>query len=850
MRRTLNALLFLLFIFPISVDALPGQPAYRQLLRHDLKFLKDSEIVKAIRSDRARFFNQQRSYPFEAYLVERQREAQLEVWKMWATATPQNLDLPEWEALGPGNIGGRLNAIALNPMNDDVIYVGGVSSGVWETTNGGVSWEPLTDSLPSLSIGALAVDPLDPDVIYAGTGEENFIGQYGCKPYRSDMYPGAGVFKSTDGGDTWNQAGEFFSESMCRIAIHPMGTDTLFIASVDGIFKSIDGGDSWSVAISGVATDVMIDPDTHNIVYAVIGKPDGDPANGVYKSTDTGETWELKSNGLPDPQQMGRIMLAMAPSSNENQWIYANVSYIYAPLGVYLTKDGGESWTHTGFSDVGDCYKNATIADPLDSLTAYTGGLELFKTTDAGSTWTEITTWWEEIYPYDNQLMQWGSDLTTLFNVSDRGVMKSTDGGWNWIDLDNQLEITQFQSVALHPTDRSIGIGGTQDRGTLLYTGDTQNWEQIYPADGGVTVIDYDVPTTIFTEYVYLSIMKSTNMGVDWERAEEGIDQNDDVGFYAPYVMDPNNHLKMYAGTDRIYKTLNGADLWVSVSDDLTKDMGFYVSYISAIEVSKHDSNFVYVGTSDGNFHTSMDGGDSWMATSLGLPNRHVMDIAIDPDDAEHVYVVFSGYDTTHVWESTLFGMVWNDISSNLPDVPVNTIVLPTGEFKNPGTIYIGTDFSCFKTTDNGASWFPFKNGLPNTVIEDMAFHETLGFIRVATQGRSTFEVVDTTAATIVVEETPGVPRVFSLEQNYPNPFNPQTTISYTLEEDGHVILKVYNIKGQLVATLQDDRQNKGDYHVALSGKDLSSGVYFYRIKVKDLKGNIHTKTRKLLVVK
>jgi photosystem II stability/assembly factor-like uncharacterized protein len=595
---------------------------------------------------------------------------------------------------------------------------------------------------------------------------------------------------------------------------------------------------------------VLIDPDTPNIVYAVIGRPDGDPANGVYKSMDTGETWELKSNGLPDPQQMGRIMLAMAPSSHENQWIYANVSFIYDPIGVYLTTDGGESWTHTGFSDVGDCYKNATIADPLDSLTAYTGGLELFKTTDAGFTWTQLTTWWEDIYPYDDQLMAWGSDLTTLFNVSDRGVMKSTDGGWNWIDLDNDLEITQFQSIALHPTDRSIALGGTQDRGTLLFTGDTQAWDQVYPADGGVTVIDYVIPTTIFTEYVYLSILKSTDMGVSWESAGEGINVNDDVGFYAPYTMDPNNHLKMYAGTDRIYKTVDGAAFWTPVSADLTKDLGFYVSYISAIEVSKLDSNVIYVGTSDGNFHTSLDGGDSWIATSLGLPNRHVMDIAIDPDDPEHVYAVFSGYDTTHVWEGKFYGMVWNDISSNLPDIPVNTIVLPTGRFKSPGTIYIGTDFSCFKTTDNGTSWSPFNNGLPNTVVEDMAFHETLGFIRAATQGRSVFDVVDTTAATIVVEDNPRVPVVFSLEQNFPNPFNPQTTISYTLEEDGHVNLSVYNIQGQWVATIQDGWKKRGKHQVGLSGKNLSSGVYFYRIHVKDVRERIHTKTRKFLVLR
>ena len=328
------------------------------------------------------------------------------------------------------------------------------------------------------------------------------------------------------------------------------------------------------------------------------------------------------------------------------------------------------------------------------------------------------------------------------------------------------------------------------------------------------------------------------------------IDYGDDVVYYAPYVMDPNNHRKMYAGTDRIYRTTNGADLWTPVSIDLTKDLGFYESYVSAIAVSEVASMVIYAGTSDGNFHASVDGGDSWLLRNNGLPNRFVMDIAIDPDNAGHVYTVFSGYDTTHVWESMDYGIDWNDISSNLPDIPVNTIVLPTGRFKNAGTIYIGTDFSCFKTTDNGASWFPFHNGLPNTVIEDMAFHETLGFIRAATQGRGVFDVVDTTATTISIEEDPPPSSGFSLEQNYPNPFNPESTISYTLPEEAYVHLNVYNLKGQKIAMLERGTRSAGEHSLVFDGKNLPSGVYFYRLDFTDRSGETHTKTRKLLLVK
>ena len=819
----------------------PGSSTYNS------SCLDDPDCRKAINTERVKFYNQQRCYPFEGFPREKQIKTVKAVFNM--KDLEMRDDLPLWESIGPGNNGGRLVAIAIDPTNDSTIYVGGVNSGVWKTTNGGNSWIPLTDHLPSLSIGALAVDPINPDIIYAGTGEENFIGQYGCKPYRSDQYPGAGIFKSTDGGETWSQAGQLFSESMCRIQIHPNNPDTIYVASVDGIFKSTDGGDNWALILQGIATDVLIDPDMPNIIYGAIGKPDGDNLNGIYKSTNGGEEWERKINGLLLPQQMGRVMLAMSLSSFEHQCIYANLSFEYTPLGVYKTVDGCESWINTGFDLVGDCYKNATTVDPLDSLIVYTGGLELYKTTDGGFNWYQLTYWWEDIYPYDHQLMVWGNDLMTLYNVSDRGVFKSTDGGFNWIDLNNELYITQFQSVALHPTDRFISIGGTQDRGTLLYQG-TTNWEQIYPADGGVTVIDYEVPTTIFTEYVFLYLLKSTDMGENWEDATNGINNNDDVGFYAPYVMDPNNHLKMYAGTDRIYQTTNGADNWSPISGDLTKDLGFYVSYISAISVSKSDSNVIYVGTSDGNFQTSTDGGQNWYLRNDSLPNRFVMDNVIDPVDASHVYVVFSGYDTTHVWESTDYGVNWTDISSNLPDIPVNTIVLPTGQFQNSGVIYIGTDFGCFKTSDNGGQWFPFDNGLPNVVIEDMAFHDQLGFIRAATQGRSVFDVFDTVGVWISDENISMLPEEFNLHQNYPNPFNPATTIRYDLPEQSYVTIVIYDILGSTVKQLVRGRVASGYHKVVWDGNDrfgkpAGAGLYLYRIQA----GN-YIQTKKMLIIK
>lgn len=814
------------------------------------KMQRSALSAEELREGRARFFNQQRTYPFEIYPREKQLEARAQAKRMREAVNMR--DLPVWEPIGPGNIGGRLGAIAPDPVDPGVVYTGGVNSGVWKTTDGGTSWAPLTDHLPSLSLGALAVDPLDPDIVYAGTGEENFIGQYGCKPYRSDQYPGAGVFKSTDGGETWTQAGELFSESIARIAIHPSGTDTLLVASLDGVYGSRDGGETWELVLGGIGTDVHYDPDSPEMVYAAIGRPDGDLANGIYKSTDGGRTWVRKTAGLPSPTSMGRVRLAMAPSSPQNQWIYANISYIDEPRGVYLSTDGGETWVNKGIV-AGDCYKNATIADPLDHLIAYTGGLELYKTTDGGTIWTILTSWIEDIYPYDQQNLAWGPDQTTLYSVSDRGVFKTTDGGESWIDLDNELEVTEFQSVALHPGDRYITIGGTQDRGTLLFTGDPEGWRQIYPADGGATAIDPVVPTTIFTEYVYLSLVKSTDMGVNWEDATSGIDYSDDVGFYAPYVIDPSHHLTMYAGTDRVYRTTDGAFFWTPISSDLTKDLGFYESFISAIAVSEADPMVLYAGTSDGYFQVTTDGGASWHIRNAGLPNRFVMDIAIDQEDAGHVYTCVSGYDTTHVWESTDYGTTWDDRSSNLPDIPVNTLLLPAGDFASPGTIYIGTDFSCFKTTDNGASWFPFNNGLPNVVVEDMAFHRTLGFIRAATQGRSVWDVVDTTATSIGREEGPRrIPSGYGLEQNYPNPFNPETAIFFDIPAESgeaRVEISISDVRGRLVKRFVRRDVPPGRHRVIWDGKDasgtrVSSGVYLYT-----LRGGGASLTRKMVVL-
>jgi len=685
----------------------------------------------------------------------------------WGSIGPAPITNTGWNPTNSGqfNQTGRINSIAVDPTNNNVIYIGAATGGVWKTTDGGTTWTPLTDNQCSLAMGSVAIDPSNHNVVYAGTGEENFSG---------DSYYGCGVLKSTDGGATWTQLGaSIFQTStggarIARVVINPSNTNTLLVASDFGLYRSTDAGANFSLVQTGVATDVVIDPTTPATAYAAIGNIFGAAANGVYKSTDSGATWARAGNFPTFPaSNVGRINLAIAASSSTTVYAGVQDTNTFGLLDVFKTTNGGTSWSglgSTGLDCDGQCWYDMYLAvDPTNPNTVYFGGLSVFKSTNGGTSFSNIggSTRCEVLHCDHHGFAFQPGSATTFYDGNDGGIYKTTDGGATWTTLNTNLAISQFYpGFAPHPTTATTAFGGTQDNGYNLYTGANAWTNMPVYGDGGFAAIDFNNANTAYEGGNDCGAgcggpQRSDNFNLGaaatWNAKVAGINLNDRRLFIPPLAMSPTNSQRLYYATFQLYRTINRGDAWGSISPDLTKsNCGFGPNCsISAVVEAKSNSQVIYVGTSDGNVQVTQTGVAPWTLITSGLPNRAVTYLAVDPTNAQNVFVTFSGFGTGHVFKSTNAGTNWTNISANLPNIPVNTILLDPGA---PTTnIYIGTDLGVFMTANGGASWSPFDNGLPQVPVLDLVFNAGTNVLMAATHGRSAFQATFVAPAPVLV---------------------------------------------------------------------------------------------------
>jgi len=665
---------------------------------------------------------------------------------------------PDHLVLGGASFSGRVTAIVVDPTDSNTIYVGAAQGGVWKTNDGGATWVPLTDTHCSLAMGSIAIDPVDPNIIYAGTGEQNFS---------IDSYYGCGVLRSTDRGTTWTQLGASVFDinttstggaKISKVVVDPLTagsttSTTVHVASSLGVYRSLDSGTTWTQVLAGVATDLVLDPSNPAVLYAAIGSTGGGTANGIYKSTNGGASYSKLAGGFPT-SGVGRISLAIAPSAPATLYASVHNPSTNGLLGVFKTINGGTSWvqvTAGAFCSTQCWYDMIVAVHPADPNTVYFGGVLLFKSTDGGNSLQNIT---GGIHVDQHALAFDHQNASVVYVGNDGGVFKSTNGGTNWSSLNTNLAITQFYpGVSLHPTDANYILGGTQDNGTLRFTGSSV-WQEIsLGGDGGYTAIDFVSPSTIYHEFQwdktsFSGPRRSDDGGASFAQKNSGIDISDDAAFVPPYVMDPSNSQTLYFGTFKLYKTTNRGDSWTVLAGgaDLTKGTGV----ISTIAVAPSNPQVIYVGASDGNVVVTTNGGSTFTTVISGLPNRFVKAIAVDPTSASTAYVAFSGFGSGHIFTTTNTEASWTNISANLPDVPVNAILLDPGA---PSNIYIGTDLGVFRSTDGGGSWLALNTGLPNVAVFDLAFRSGTNVLVAATHGRGVFKIPVT--GTPVLSVTP-----------------------------------------------------------------------------------------------
>lgn len=657
-----------------------------------------------------------------------------------ATTLPSNYDPGNWQSIGPSsyihgygwNGGlGRVNCIAFHPNDPDIIYAGTPAGGLWKK-DGTNLWEPLTDGLPVIGISGIAIDHNNPDIIYILTGDGD-----------GAQTRSIGILKSVNGGSTWQATGLSFSVlddiRGFKLLMHPTDPQIMFAAMTNGIYKTTDGWSSWTQVINAKFYDIEFKPNNPSVMYAVSELL-------FYKSTDGGDTWATPATGLPTS---GSYRIAIGVSPDDSQVIYllygqSDLSHTRSPYkGLYRSYDNGSSFnlkSNTpnilgypvdGSDSTSQYYYDLAIAvNPVNNHEIHVGGINCWKSTDKGETWTITSYWYENTPGYEythadiHALKYHPNNNNKLYCGSDGGVFLTTNNANTWNDISDGLVITQFYRIGTTPLHVNKIVGGTQDNGCNrlengIFTHDIG-------ADGFEAIIDYTNSDIIYESNQDL-IYKSTDNGVSFD------DITPDSAYYdiwdAPWIMHPNNPQTMFFGHKDIWKTTDGGDNWSPMGT------GNILGHFDQIAQGVNNLNRIYGSTQYEVYMTNNSGGN-WDNVTTGLPVWLVFlsYIDVNPTNSATVYVTCSGYlDGEKVYKSVDAGTTWTNISGSLPNIPVNCIVCVGG---SDGKLYVGTDVGVFYRDDNIGDWIPYFNGLPNVIIKEMEINQTSNELIAGTFGR------------------------------------------------------------------------------------------------------------------
>jgi len=721
-----------------------------------------------------------------------------------------------WQPLGPdswNSIGwnpgiGRINTIAEDPINTNIIYVGTPAGGCWKSHDYGLSWTPLTDHLSTLGVSGIAINHQNSNTVYIATGDGD----------GSDTYS-IGVLKSNDGGNTWNTTGLNWTTSQSRktykIIMHPTDTNVLWAATDNGLWKTIDAGVNWISTMNGTIRDIELNPGNPNTVYACTGSI-------FYKSINGGDSFPFNlSNGLPFSSN-SRLAIGVTPADTNYVYVLIAKSSDSSFKGLYLSTNSGDNFSlrsdtpnilgySTDGTDSGgqSWYDMAIAVSPTNKNEIYTGGVNVWKSTNAGSTFTALSKWswptgnYKYVHADIHTLDFYGNNL---YCGSDGGVFRSSNNGSTWTDLTSGLKISQFYRLGGSSTDASIIMAGAQDNGSYLQK--NNSWTHVTGGDGMECLVDYSNANTMYSTSQYGNVYKSTNGGNSFNGITGSI-TSEDGAWVTPYMLDPVNHNTIYLGYENVWKSTNAGAFWYTISNFTSGDK------LRSLVVTPSNNNVIYAATYNEIYKTT-NGGTNWTNISAGLPSTSISYITVHNTNPNILWLSMSGNSNgVKVYHSIDGGSTWSNISGNLPNIPINCIVYENGS--NNG-VYVGTDLGVYYKDDNLTNWLPYMVGLPNVMVQELEIHYSSGKIRAATFGRGLWEADLYITGSVGINE-----RHFANVNIFPNPFKNSFTID-NLNENSNIF--IYSTLG--VEVYQMKLVNKKSLTINLS--HLPSGIYFTQI--------------------
>jgi photosystem II stability/assembly factor-like uncharacterized protein len=654
--------------------------------------------------------------------------------------TPETQADKHWTNIGPdknpnasqGGVG-RVNVVRTKPDNSKEIWLGAASGGVWHTSNSGQTWS-VFDFTESLSIGIsdIAFCATDPDVAYVATGDADGIGA-SYSTYSS------GVIKTTDNGKTWNFTNIEFELSngkiVAALAVHDNNPDIVLAATSLGIYKTTDGGKTWRLKTStnGYFRALTQNIDNPDLVLATTYSNSGKAE--IYRSTDFGDTWK-------SVQTMNGVRRAVIDFGESN----ANYAYALGTSGSYFhsfwkSVDGGKTWTRTATiqntpnilgrdegtgSDrtVGQGWYDLAIAvSPGNEEEVYTGGINIWHTTDGGNTFSMVTHWTGRYHkPYvhaDIHSLTFDLNTGRLYSGSDGGIDFSDSPEYNWINLNKGLAITQYYKIAVATDQPEFIYGGSQDNGTHQFNAGT--WARVYGGDGMDCVVDYnDYKRAIISMY-YGTFFKTIN-GHSFYQVLSSSNTKEQGAWVTPIMINPVNSKSYYAGYKNVWKTLNAGANWYKISN-------LHIGTLLNMAISKKDTNVIYVSSSS-TLSKSTDGGATFKNIS-GAPSP-IKGITVDANDPHRIWIAVGGFNKTN--KVLMYdGKDWTNMSGNIPNVPVNCIVY---QEKSPDRLYIGTDLGVMFSDYDSGYWEFYGSGMPNVIVSDIEIDYNRKKIYASSYGR------------------------------------------------------------------------------------------------------------------